>query len=227
MKTKILFILAFLLYSAATAFAQVPNSPSTSEAGRPGIFLPALNVTDLDNVTRLNDASISACISDPAERAVISAYVEQLNQAEPTDQIANEYFTLNHMRTYMLNIARKQSQNFTACIELQDRLKNEFAIKESHALDYGRKVFDLPLPTCEVRTTTGSDLRFRVFPHINNIPPVTSDDPTIIGRLPDRTKEVIVKHVYQQWAFVVAQVPDQPPTIGWVSYQYLDNCRQR
>lgn len=226
MNRKFAVVLAVILNSASAAFSQVPNNPDTFEPARPPIYLPAEPVADLDEMKRLTSASAEACLSDPKEIDVIVAYIEQLRQAEPEDQIANEYFTLNHLRTYLLNLARKQSSRFTECIDLQDRLKNEFAIKEAHALDNGRLVFPLPLQVCRVRTTTGSPLRFRVFPHINNVPPVTSDDPTIIGRLPDRTERVIIKHVYQEWAFVVAEVPGQRPTVGWVSYQYLDSCRQ-
>ena len=226
MKTRIVALLIATINSASIAFSQVPNNPTNVEPGRPAIYLPSEQVTDLDEVERLTPDSVRACISDPAEVEVVLAYIEQLRPVEPEDQIANEYFTLNHLRTYLLNLARKQSSRFAECIDLQDRLKNEFAIKESHALDHGRAVFPLPLQKCQVRTTTGSDLRFRVFPHINNVPPGTRDDPTIIGRLPDRTEQVIIKHVYREWAFVVAQVPGQRPTVGWVSYQYLDNCRQ-
>lgn len=227
-------VLVVSLVSSSEISAQAPILPDVPLDTPSTIFIDRLKidiengilVEDVESLPRLTDSVIASCIADPQEQEVVSAFVGQLEDADPTDCAANAYFTQRSLRTYLRNLGLKQPPTRDGCEVFDDAISTEFALKEYDASRHGACTYSLPLQKCEV-STRGGRLRFRSFPHIGNRPITDENLVTVLDFLDHGTTNVVVQSAYEGWAFVVADRPSNngQRSIGWVSFSYLSNCR--
>lgn len=174
----------------------------------------------------LTSEIVRNCVADQDNAAVVLAFLDQLKNSDLTKCSDNSYFTNHQIILLLRGFGTDASpNNAAACLEYDKSLVKLFKSNEEHAARHGVCYLERPLPICEVSNTGNANLRFRNFPHIDNIP----DTKGVLSTRLDVLKPgslVVMGSAYKGWAWVSAAGVEGSGerSTGWVSREYL-TCR--